>query len=377
MMRVRSMLPSVTEDDVAAVAKALREGWGDRRNESIDELEEIMCAISGKQHSIAVSHGTAGLQLALETLSVGPGDEVIVPDLTWVASASPLVHIGATPVFVDVDDSMCLTAQAIESAITPATKAIVAVDLMGSSPEWSEVLDIAGQRRLPVIEDATEGIGGSYRGAPLGSFGDISVFSLNATKVVTSGQGGVVSTNNPNFARELRLRMHHGIDHATSGKYYWSTQIGHNFQIANFQAALGVSQLRRIGQLIEFKTELRGWYEKHFAELPIRLIPMPNGVRSNYWINVAVYEPGCSHPKEKLVEFMASKGVDVRPFFYRLSDMEPFRESRVAYDKERRNGSRELSEFGFCLPYGYDMSELKVALVAETLADFLEESSCM
>ena len=190
------------------------------------------------------------------TLDLNPEDEVIVPDMTWVASAAPVIYVGAKPVLVDVDpDSWCITASQIEKSITKNTKAVVVVDLLGNMPEWDEIVDVCRKNNLFIIEDASEGIGAKYKGKLAGAFGDISLFSFNATKLIMSGQGGMLCTNKQDLYNSAKLMSHHGMDKPKDGKgkYYWSDVLGFNYGWTNIQAALALAQLRRINELIEYK----------------------------------------------------------------------------------------------------------------------------
>jgi perosamine synthetase len=174
-IHVPSMTPSISDLEVDFVADAVKSGWGSQRSAYLEALSNELVDLTKLAYCTPVSHGTSGLQLALHALGVGPGDEVIVPDLTWVASASTIGHLGAKPVFVDIDETMCINASHLRSVINPKTKAMVIVDLVGSAPKWDEIRDISDEMQIPVVEDATESIGSKYKMKAIGSLGTLSV----------------------------------------------------------------------------------------------------------------------------------------------------------------------------------------------------------
>ncbi|SVD63346.1 uncharacterized protein METZ01_LOCUS416200, partial [marine metagenome] len=224
MRRITSASPSITQAEIDLVSEAIRDGWNERMNFYIDQFVEEFANFVGIDYCLPTAHGTDAIHLAMLAFGIGPGDEVIVPDLTWVASVAPIVYVGATPVFVDVDPlSWCVTAESIDRKISPRTKAVVVVDLLGNMPEWNEIRDLCLQRDLRIIEDAAEGLGARYEGNQAGTFGEIGVFSFNATKLVMAGQGGALCTDNADLFQQAKLQAHHGIDKSDSNRYYWST----------------------------------------------------------------------------------------------------------------------------------------------------------
>ena len=220
MKKITSAGPSITEVEIDLVTEAIREGWQDKMSWYIDQFVEEFSSYVGVKHCLPTAHCTDAIHLAMLAFGIGPGDEVIVPDLTWVASVSPVLYVGAKPVFADVDPlSWCITAEAIERCITEKTKAVVVVDLLGNMPEWENILDLCLQRGIRIIEDAAEGIGATYEGNKAGTFGEVSLFSFNATKLIMSGQGGVFCTDDEELYKKAKLFSHHGIDKAVTGKY--------------------------------------------------------------------------------------------------------------------------------------------------------------
>ena len=188
--------PWITDAEINLVTEAIKEGWGKKMNMHIDQFIEEFSDYTQLKYCLPTAHCTDAIHLALVVSDIGPGDEVIVPDVTWVASAAPIEYVGATPVFVDINaTNLCIDPDSFEQAITKRTKAVIGVDLLGNMADWKKINQIAKKHKLIVIEDAAQGLGATYRGQPAGNFGDISVFSFSGTKLITSQQGGIFATN--------------------------------------------------------------------------------------------------------------------------------------------------------------------------------------
>lgn len=369
---IRSFYPNIEESDIESVIDAARNGWGDKRNQYIDMMEAQLAQITNQEFAIAVSHGTAAITLALASLDLNSGDEVIVPDLTWVACAAPIIQLGLTPVFVNVDQSMCMMPESFERAITSRTRAVIVVDLAGSLPDWEKILEIAKSHDLFVIEDAAESLGGRYKGILAGQFGHISILSFSGTKVVTGGHGGAVLTSNRDLYDRMKLLYHHGINQALTGKYYWSQVLGYNFQISNIQAALISSQLKRLDSLVEFKRNLFEGYRELLKDCSeINLVEPPSSVLSSHWLVVARIQPEVDLDKEKCMRLASRELVDIRPFFYLLSEMPPFQNYFVEREFGRQE-TTELSQKSICLPYGYDLTSEDLERIVKTLKKVLK-----
>lgn len=369
--KIFSFVPRLEKQDISEVTQAVSIGWGENREFYIRSLEESLRSITNRKFALAVSHGSDAIHLSLSALGLEPGDEIIVPDLTWVACVSPIIHLGLTPVFVNVDESMCMDPNSFNRAITTRTKAVIVVDLAGSLPKWDEILKVAKQHNILIIEDAAESLGGNYKENPAGSFGDVSILSFSGTKVVTGGHGGAVITNSEQIYNKMKLLYHHGIDQELTGKYYWSTEAGYNFQLSNIQAALINSQLSRLSKLVDFKRNLYNSYREELNGInSIELISPMNNVNSSFWLIVAIINPKLGLSKEEVIFKARQFGVDIRPFFYLLSTMPPFVGYRVEVEENRLLTER-LSNFGICLPYGYDMTDSKVKKVVNVLKKIL------
>ena len=370
MKRINSAGPSITSAEISMVTEAIVEGWHDKMSFYINQFEREFSAYIGLNYCLTTAHCTDAIHLAMLAVGVGPGDHVIVPDLTWVASASPITYVGATPIFVDVDPiSLCITAEEIEKNITTKTKAVVVVDLLGNMPEWDDIISVCKKYNLIIIEDAAEGIGATYKGRKAGTFGDISLFSFNATKLIMAGQGGALCTNNQELFEKAKLYSHHGIDKNKTGKYYWSIALGYNYNWTNIQAALALAQLRRIDDLIAYKKWAFSKYSQYLGgNKNIQLSESYLTVNPTYWITVAIINPDVGVEKEQLAAELDKIGIDLRPMFYPLSSMPAFSiYTKNQYYQKINPTSYKLSKFGVCLPNGNNLSEADISRVSEAL----------
>ena len=372
--RVTSAGPSITQKEIDLVTEAVTYGWHENMNKYIDLFMEEFSTYIGVKHCLPTAHCTDAIHLAMLALELGPGDEVIVPDLTWVASASPITYVGAIPVFADVDPvSLCLSPESLEKNITAKTKAVVVVDLLGNMPDWDRILEITKKKKLPVIEDAAEGIGATYKEKMAGLFGDVSLFSFNATKMIMSGQGGALCTNNPDLFAKAKLYSHHGIDKNLTGKYYWSNVIGYNYNWTNIQAALALAQLWRIGDLIDYKKWLFCEYQKRLGDIEgIQLSTAYSEVDPTYWISIAILDPKYGLSKEDMGAKFKNYNIDMRPLFYPISSMPAFHTYTQGKDMEKENPvTYRKSTYGVCLPNGNNLSIDDVAYVCDIFHEIL------
>lgn len=372
--KITSAGPSITQAEIDLVTEAITDGWQDKMNWYIDQFVKEFSNYIGIKYCLPTAHCTDAIHLAMLALDIGPGDEVIVPDLTWVASASPVCYVGAKPVFADVDPvSWCITRESIEQRITSKTKAVVVVDLLGNMPEWEGILNLCQEKGIRIIEDAAEGLGATYKGKQAGTFGEISLFSFNATKLIMAGQGGAFCTNDYSLYKKAKLFSHHGIDKELTGKYYWSNILGYNYNWTNLQAALALAQLRRIDELIAYKRWLFFEYEKHLVGIDgIKLSGATDNVSPVYWISVAIVDEKYGMDKDKLVEKFLKYNIDMRPIFYPVSEMPPFQDYLPELDMSSMNpNSYRLSKYGICLPNGNGLSSDDVKYVCDSFKEII------
>ena len=312
--------PSIGAREIAYVTDAVTSGWVSSLGHYIEDFERNFAAFCGTRFALTASNGTTGLHLALMALGIEAGDEVIIPDLTFIATANAVAYIGAVPVPVDIDaETLCISPAAIEKAITPKTRAIMPVHLYGHPADMDPINAIAKRRGLLVIEDAAEAHGAEYRGRRVGGLGACGVFSFYGNKVITSGEGGMITTDDETLYRKAkRLR-----DHAMSPtKRYWHEEIGFNYRMTNLQAALGVAQLERIDEFIAARREVMDAYRAELGARPgLRLNRDAEWARNAYWM-ICLEVEGMDEPaRDRLMAALKQVGVDSRPYFYPVSDM--------------------------------------------------------
>lgn len=366
MNKIPYTKPSITQHEVKYVTDAIKNGWGSRCYEYIKRFETEFGEYIGCKYCESTSSCTGALTLALAAAGVKKDDEVIVPDITWVASATTSVHLGAKPVFVDViPETWCIDPDKIEKEITKKTKAIVVVHLYGNLAEMAEILAIAKKHNLIVIEDAAEAIGSEYKGKKAGSIGDIGVFSFHGTKTMTTGEGGMLVTNNESLFQKVKMLNDQGRDPKIR-KAFWSQILGYKFKMSNLQAALGVAQLERLDELIKKKREIFEHYKKRLSDVKgILLNPEQEYAKNSYWMPTVIFDKSLNIDREKLIAYFKEKNVDIRPFFYPIS-MFPFFETKkmnvVSYDIYKR---------GINLPSFPDMTREEIDYVCENLKEYL------
>lgn len=368
--------PSITEREVELVADAARTAWFADHAKYNTRFETMVAAYAGRRHAISLSHCTSAIHLALAGLGIGPGDEVIVPECTWVATASPIVQMGALPVFCDIDPvSWCLSPASFAAAITPRTKAAIVVDLYGGMPDWARLESIARDHNVALIEDAAEAIGSRYRGRPAGSFGCASVFSFHGSKTVTTGEGGMLLTDDDVLADRVNILRDQG-RHPTS-RALIVEEAGFKYRMSALQAAMGVGQMERLDELIAMKREIFRLYQKNLGGTPgVTLNAEPAGVFNSYWMVTAVLSPQLGLLKQQLAAELGAEGIDTRPFFYPLSWQPAFRGLPSAADAAVRNPiAYRLSATGINLPSGYNVTPDVAGRVSRALSGILERAA--
>jgi len=338
--------PSLGEEELKNVMEVVKSGWISSKGEFIEKFEKKFAKYCGVKYGIATSSGTTALHLALTALGIKKGDEVIVPDLTFIATANAVTYCGARPVFVDSHpEYWCIDPEKIKEKITPRTKAIIPVHLYGHPCDMDTIMDIAKKYGLFVIEDAAEAHGAEYKGRKVGSFGDISCFSFYGNKIITTGEGGMCLTNNEKLAEKMRILRDHGMN---PNRRYWHDVIGFNYRMTNMQAAVGVAQLQKINKFIEKKRQIAMWYEEGLKELAekglITLHPQMKWANCVYWIYSILIEDKFGMKRDELMKKLEKNGIETRPFFYPMHTMPPY------FNKERFPVAEEISKRGINLP---------------------------
>jgi perosamine synthetase len=360
--------PWITEKEIRYVTEAVTSGWYADSAKYQGEFEQAFAAFTGRRYGVSLPSCTAGLHLALLALGIGPGDEVIVPDVTWIATSAPVSYVGATPVFADFDPtSWCITADSIEAVLTPRTKAVIVVDLYGNMPDFDPILQLCRERNVAVIEDAAEAAGATYKGRPAGSFGTFSAFSFHGSKTLTTGEGGILLLDDDDAYERCRVQRDHG--RAPYDLMFWNHTIGQKYRMSAMQAALGLAQLERLPELIARKRAIFDWYRHALGNLPdITLNSEAADVFNVYWMVTVVLDPQLGWTKEKLVPALREHNIDSRPFFYPLSMLPAYQSFPTATAaRDRNSASYAVSPYGVNLPSALSLTEEQVEIVVERL----------
>ncbi len=327
--RIPYTRPSITEREMRYAAAAVANEWGDRCYDSIHRFEAMFGQHLGVSHAIATSSCTGALHLGLAGLSVGAGDEVILADTNWIASVAPIVHLGATPVFVDIlPDTWCVDPIRVEQEITTKTKAIVAVHLYGNLCDMDALRAIGERHGIPVIEDAAEAIGSVWKGRRAGSMGAFGTFSFHGTKTLTTGEGGMLVTNDAAIYERVLALSNHG---RTRGqpKQFWPDMVGFKYKMSNVQAAIGCAQLERVEELVARKREVLYAYRQRLGRLPgVAMNPEPPDGVNGAWMPTVVFAQHTGVARERLQAAFAADNIDARVFFWPLSGLPMFTPAR-------------------------------------------------
>jgi len=360
--RIPYTKPSITELEVRYATDAAANGWGDRCYDYINRFEAAFKHHLGSSFAIATSSCTGALHLGMAALGIGVGDEVILADTNWIASAAPIVHLGATPVFVDIrPDSWCIDPDLIERSITPRTRAILAVHLYGNLCDMDRILAIGSRHGIPVIEDAAEAIGSEYFGKRAGCMGRFGAFSFHGTKTVTTGEGGMFVTDDPELYQRVLTLSNHGRSRAQP-KQFWPDMVGFKYKMSNIQAALGCAQMERIDELIRRKREIFHYYRDRLRGIPgVQMNPEDTNIVNGAWMPTAVFDHATGVTRETLRAAFDAENIDARVFFYPLSGLPMFDDApsnRHAWDIPGR---------AINLPSFHDMSHKEQDRVVETV----------
>lgn len=347
--------PWITEHEEKIVLDALRNGWyGKEAYAYVEKFEAEFAAYHDRKHALMTPNCTTALHLLLAGLGIGEGDEVIAPECTWIGSVAGITYQRATTVFADIDPiNWCLTAESIERAITPRTKAVIVVNLYGNMPDWDAITALCERRGIIVIEDAAESLGSLFRGVRSGKFGVASTFSFHRTKTITTGEGGMLLIDDDALFERCKFLRDHGRAPGT----YFNTEVTFKYMPFNLQAALGYAQFQRLDELVGKKRAIWRGYVERLSDLPgVRLNPEPNDVRNSAWNTALVFDHSLGMTRDKALAEIPKLGLPTRPFFYPLSSLPAFpgreeegrRTNPVAYD---------VSERGINLPSALNLTE--------------------
>lgn len=364
--------PSITQKEVDYATDAAKNGWGSKCYEYINKFENMFKEYLGVKYAIATSSCTGALHMGLAALDIGVGDEVIAPDITWVASIAPITYLGATPVLVDVnEDDWCINIEKVEKAINEKTKAIIAVHLYGNLCNMDELLNISKKYNIPVIEDSAEALGSIYKGKKAGSIGLFSTFSFHGTKTLTTGEGGMFATNDEQLYNKVLTLSNHGRDKQQK-KQFWFDVIGFKYKMSNIQAAIGCAQMERIEELVNRKIEIFDLYKEKLKDFPLKLNYTPDNCKNSYWMTTAVFDNDINFNRDKLLEEFKNNNIDGRVFFWPLSLVfKDSIDSKKMILKEYTEVSYSIYNRAINLPCYHDISESDIDRVVNCINNIL------
>lgn len=360
--------PSITPKEHTYALDAVQNGWGSNCYKYILEFERAFADFVGCKFAISTSSCTGALHMGLHALGIQPGDEIIVPNTTWMASAAPIIYLGATPIFVDIDETnWCIDVDHLEKAITPRTKAIIAVHLYGNVCDMNKLMLLGNKYKIPVIEDAAEAIGSSYYGQNVGSIGSFGVFSFHGSKTLTTGEGGMFVTNDSELYERVFTLSNHGRK-KNETKQFWADEVGFKYKMSNVQAAIGLAQIERVDELVNRKRIIFDTYKSLLNDPRICLNHKRDNCTSGYWMPTFLTNNFDSFKLSDLQSRFKQNKIDARVIFWPLSEMNFA--GRKAFDQDYF--SEKIHLIGMNLPSYHDMTDDDIARVCNSLLSYLD-----
>jgi perosamine synthetase len=358
------MEPWIDHQEIDLVMDCLKSGWISSQGEYIGEFEKAFSEFCDTRFGVATSNGTTALHLALLTLGVGPGDEVIVPSLSFIATANVVVYTGARPVFADVNEkTWTLDPPQLRSKITDKTKAIIPVHLYGHPADMGPIIELAEEFNLWVIEDAAEAHGAEYKGKKVGSLGHMGCFSFYGNKIISTGEGGMIVTNNPEWVVKAQILRDHGMSKEIK---YWHPILGYNFRMTNIQAALGLGQMNKIEKIIDQKRRIAQMYSRGLEGVKgIELPPEETWGKNVFWLYSILIRPETGKKRDELIEYLHQFQVASRPVFFPMPDM-PFYARGDHFPI-----AQKISKQGISLPSGSSLTPENIHYIIDLIKQFI------
>lgn len=361
--RILTAGPSISKKEIDYVTDAVKTGWNEHYADYTHRFEAAFAKYIGVKYALTTSGGTGALWLSLTAMGIGPGDEVIIPEITYFACSDVVMHLGAKPVFVDIlKDTWCIDPTKLKKAITRRTKAVMPVYLYGNLCEMDEINAIAKGNDLMVIEDACPAIGSTYKNKKAGSLGHCAAFSFQGAKIMVTGFGGMFVTNNKKLFDRVCHLNNHGED---PKRKFWQTSVGYTFELPNIAAALGLAQLERIDEFVAKKREIFGWYHKRLKDIQgISLNYERPNTKSNKWMTTIILDKRFRYTRDQLIRKLREFDIDSRPVFYPISMFPMYKKhaSPVAY---------HIGLNGINLPSGFIRTEEEIDYVCIKLRKLL------
>jgi perosamine synthetase len=364
MKTIQKSIPVAEPDldfrELEKVTDCVKSGWISSIGSYVTEFEECFSRFCEAKYGISCSNGTTALHLSLLALGIGPGDEVICPTLSFVATANSIGYMGAKPVFVDSEpETWNMDPDKVRSKISSRTKAIIVVHLYGHPANLDPILELAEPKRIAIIEDAAEAHGAFYRGRRVGSFGKLSCFSFYGNKVITTGEGGMVVTQDLKLAERIKLLRDHAMD---SKRRYWHPEVGYNYRLTNLQAALGVAQLEKIEKFLKIRRENAKLYARLLKNVEgLTLFPEASWAQPVYWMVSVLIGKEFGITRDALAVKLKERGIDTRPFFIPMHQLPPYQES------EEYPVAEDLSQRGLNLPSSTRLTSEDIEYIVQML----------
>lgn len=343
MNRISIANPVFNGNEKKYLMECIDTGWVSANGRFVTEFEEKFAEFCGTKYAISCSNGTVSLHLILIAMGIKPGDEIIMPTLTYIATANSVRYCGATPVFVDsVEGTFNIDPAKIEEKITSRTKAIMPVHLYGLAADMVPLMEISKKYNIPIIEDAAEAHGAEYNGKKVGGFGLAASFSFFGNKVITSGEGGMIVTNDEELYKRMKLLKGQAV---SPEKRYWHVDVGYNYRMTNMQAAIGLGQLEKIDWHMGQRVRVAALYKKYLqgTEQYMKLQEVPENCKSVYWMSNVILQDTVKKDRDDVMREMEACNIEMRPVFYPMHIMPPYLDETVSYPVAERLGARGIS----------------------------------
>lgn len=363
--------PWITEHEEKTVLDAMRNGWyGKNAYFYVELFEKEFAAYHDRKYALMTPNCTTAIHLLLAGLDIKEGDEVIVPDCTWIASAAPIIYQKATPVFVDINSgNWCIDPIAVEKKITPKTKAVIVVDLFGNMPDMQKLQEICDRNKIYLIEDAAEALGSVYHGVKAGKFGIGSVFSFHRTKTITTGEGGMLLLDDYALFERCKFLRDHGRAPGT----YFNTEVTFKYMPSNLSASLGYAQFQRLTELVEKKRWIWRKFKEYMSDIPdLYFNSEDSGVFNSIWCTALVFGKSHGVTKEHIMDNLTKMGLPNRPFFYPLTSLPAF----AVYNEDGRRNSPiayDISSRAINLPCAFSVTEEQIIKMSDAIRKILFE----
>jgi perosamine synthetase len=361
--------PYLEGNESKYLQECINSGWISSKGKFVDLFENSFADYIGSPYALSTANGTVALHLALVTIGINKGDEVIVPDLTFAASVNSILYTGAVPVLVDCNlDTLNIDVKKIEEKITAKTKAIMLVHLYGLPSFIDEIQKIADKYNLIIIEDAAESFGSEYKNKKVGTFGRVACFSFFGNKTITTGEGGMITFKNEEDYKKAKILRDHGMN---PSKIYWHDFIGYNYRMTNLQAAIGYAQIEKANKIIKTKIDNAQMYKTLLKNIPgIAFVKEFENLKNTYWLVTIIIDKekfGCD--RDSLKELLRKNNIDSRPVFYPIHQMPPY----IKYNIGEFPNSNYASKNGLSLPSSFSLSSEKIKHICNCLIDIYKK----